>query len=104
MFTGIDNQSKNGILTTVMAQCRLYNVWVNQTMKIKKNTIMTITTTRKGTFDAIASEDFDTNDEWWKINLHQKERVKEMSHERQTYEGDPIACRKCFVTSFFVRN
>ena len=65
---------------------------------------MTITAKRKGTYTAIAHSDFDTNDEWWLLNLYQKERVNEMSSERQTYEGEEIACRKSLVISFTVHD
>ena len=40
-------------------------------MKIKKGTKLLIKDKRKGTFLAIASEDFDTDDQWYSVILDQ---------------------------------
>jgi len=61
-------------------------------MKITKGTILNIKSVRKGDFEGIASEDFDTNDEWYHVKVNQKESISGLS--TIWHYGDEIPCRK----------
>ena len=61
--------------------------------KIKKGDKLTIRCARKGTYDAVAMADFDTeNDEWYEVALDQEEPVHGMA--TGWYRGDRIPCRR----------
>lgn len=60
-------------------------------MKIKKGTILEIEHRRKGTFTAMAKEDFDIEDEWYLVTVCQ---AKEIDGMNTTWElGEDIPCR-----------
>lgn len=60
-------------------------------MIIKKGTELEIRDKRKGRFYAIASEDFDTNDEWYYIILNQ-DYLKGMAND--WVRGEQVPARK----------
>jgi hypothetical protein len=60
-------------------------------MKIKKGTILDITSSRKGKYVGVATRDFDVEDEWYPVSVYQDESVYGMSNE--WHKGDDIPCR-----------
>jgi len=61
-------------------------------MKVTKGQKLTIRCSRKGTYNAIASKDFDTEtDEFAGVTLDQDEPVRGMSKDWEN--GDEIPCR-----------
>lgn len=64
--------------------------------KIKKGQLVEIKHNRKGTFLAVASEDFSTKDEWYPVAVAQPKTVKGLNTEWE--EGDPIPCRGEFCS------
>jgi len=61
-------------------------------MKIKKGTLVNVKHSRSGNWKGIASEDFDTDEEWYSINLAQKENVHGLN--TTWVEGERMPCRK----------
>ncbi|UTC77586.1 hypothetical protein E4O04_06050 [Treponema sp. OMZ 799] len=66
-------------------------------MKIKKNTLIQINSSRHPIYKAIAIKDFDSNDEWYPLFLAD-EYLKGMS--KCWIKGEKIPCRKSLVRSF----
>ena len=67
-------------------------------MKIEKGTILNVNSIRKGKFTGISISDFDTEDEWYPIAVHQEEPVYGMSEVWK--KGDEIPCRKGLCTIY----
>jgi len=65
-------------------------------MKITKGTLLKVTHSRKGTFKAIATEDFDTEEETWYPIAVAEQRVAGLSED--WYEGEKIPCRNTLST------
>jgi len=61
-------------------------------MKILKGTKLIVNDSRKGVFSAIATEDFDTDQEWYPLVLDEDTPVLGLSNK--WYKGDEIPCRK----------
>ena len=66
-------------------------------MKITKNTLIQINSSRHPTFNAIAVKDFDTNDEWYPVSLTD-DYLEGMS--KYWLKGEEVPCRKSLVRSF----
>lgn len=67
-------------------------------MKVKKGDKLTVTDKRKGTYDAVALEAFDTEkDEWYPVKLDQ-ESVDGLSSAGKWVKGDEIPARKGLCT------
>lgn len=60
-------------------------------MKILKGTKLKINHNRKGTFLAIAANDFDTDDEWYDVILNQDFLV---GYNTDWIRGDSVPARK----------
>lgn len=66
-------------------------------MQVKKGDLLTIVHTRKGTFDAVALEDFDTDEaEWYPVAT--RRAVRGASIEKGWDIGEEIPCKAKFVT------
>lgn len=63
-------------------------------MKIKRGTKLQINSCRKGSFKAIAEEDFDTNDTFYPVSIASGEIVEGLNHVWEA--GDMIPCRGSF--------
>lgn len=61
-------------------------------MEIKKGTKLRVTHTRKGTFTGVAFEDFDTNDEFYRITVDDKQQTV-MGLTTDWCVGERIPCR-----------
>jgi len=65
-------------------------------MKVKKGEVLEIQHYRKGTFNAIAKEDFDTDTaEWYPVVVPPEGAVGGMGED--WFEGESIPCRASFV-------
>lgn len=61
-------------------------------MIIAKDTILEVRHNRSGRFIGIAKEDFDTEDEWYPIAVHQDELVNGLT--QSWGRGENVPCRK----------
>lgn len=62
-------------------------------MEIKKGDKLTVRCNRKGTYNAVATADFDTvADEWYSVAVDQEELIYGMSEDWGM--GDDIPCRR----------
>lgn len=64
-------------------------------MEIKKGTVLNVNHSRSGKWVGIADRDFNTEDKWYPINLHQEKPVYGMSSV--WVDGDEMPCRGSFV-------
>ena len=65
-------------------------------MKIKKGQKLTVIDSRKGTYNGVAKEDFDTDDEWYSVAVDQDESICGLNNE--WFKGDSIPCRNGLAT------
>jgi hypothetical protein len=63
-------------------------------MKILKGTILIVNDSRKGYYEGIAYDDFDTEDEWYRVQLHQDKSIRGCSQGKVWYSGEEISARK----------
>lgn len=64
-------------------------------MRIKKGQKLRVNCSRKGAYDAVALEAFDTEkDEWYQVAVDQDEAISGASNGQYWFKGDEIPCRK----------
>lgn len=65
-------------------------------MKINKGDLLKIKSSRKGTYTAIATKDFDTEtDEWYSVALADKNKaIVGMNPDNLWIAGDEVPCRR----------
>jgi hypothetical protein len=63
-------------------------------MKIDKDTLLQVKSSRKGNYKAIALKDFDTEDEWYPVALAENKAIVGMNKANLWIAGDEVPCRK----------
>lgn len=61
-------------------------------MKIKKDTLVRVRHSRKGVFVGVATEDFNTKDEWYPVRVSEDNGIVE-GISNYWEEGEDIPCR-----------